>query len=120
MSEERKAEIMLSTAASGYSAVVSVAAENPEAMREAYRGAVEHLRHAALDYAGSCGNLDAAERAELLALRRFREGVVGLRAELVAGITDMGERVDRKLAIETIDALLLLWVPAAEHGEAGA
>jgi hypothetical protein len=105
----QQAEIALSTAAIGYASIVQVAAEQPEALHEQYIGAVDHLRHVALDYAASCGNLDAAERAELLALRRFRDGVVALRAELATGQAD-GEPIANAAehAVETIDAFLLM------------
>lgn len=59
------------------------------------------------------GNLDAAERAELTALRRFREGVEGLRVELAQGYEATGEVIlkGREHAIETIDALLYFASP---------
>lgn len=40
------------------------------------------LHRCALEYAASCGQLDAKERAELEALRQMRDGVAGLRDEL--------------------------------------
>ena len=67
------------------------------------------MHAAALAYAGARGSLDAQEQAELLALRRFRDGITGLRCELAAGVTsDDGEPITRELAVETIDALLAL------------
>lgn len=48
----------------------------------------------------------------LEALRRFRDGVVALRGEVVAGTTDTGEPVDRAVVVETIDALLFFETPA--------
>lgn len=110
MFARRSAEIMLDTAALGYAALVRVAAEAPEAMHEQYIGAIEHLHHSALSYAGACGSLDAGERAELLALRRFRDGVVDLRQEFATGQTSDGEAIAdaRELGVETIDALLML------------
>lgn len=112
-SERRTAEIMLDTAALGYASIVQVAAESPETMHDEYSGSVEHLRHTALSYAASCGNLDAAERAELLALRRFRDGVVSMRGDIVAARRLSGDAHDGALAeaAETIDALLSLWSP---------
>lgn len=102
MSLESKTEIALNTAALGYASVVSAVAA------EAYAGSIEHLRHSALGYAASCGDLNAGERAELTALRRFRDGIVALRGELASGCTDDGRVVDVALAIETIDAFVTL------------
>ena len=103
---------MLETCALGFAATV----RDPDAISDGIldahpallRGSREALRASALAYASSCGNLDAAERAELLTLRRLRAGVDGLRKELDAGLTETGERMDRKIAIVTIDALLAL------------
>lgn len=69
------------------------------------------LHDAGVQLAAALGSLDAAERAELTALRRFRDGVVALRGELAAGKTATGETVDCALAVETIDALLALHSP---------
>lgn len=74
----------------------------------AFRWAKAHLQDAALAFAASAGNLDAAERAELHALRTFRDGVVSLREEAVAGKGLFGEEFTPELVVETIDALLAL------------
>lgn len=100
-----RVEIMLTTAALGYSAIVSAAARQGEPLHDAYLGSLAHLRHAALGYAASCGNADASERAELLALRNFRDGIVALRGELSVGPS--GEERLAEIA-ETIDAFLML------------
>lgn len=99
------AEIMLTTAAIGFASIVHAAAQQPESMHDEYVGSVEHLRHAALGYAASCGNADAGERAVLLALRNFRDGIVALRGELSVGPS--GEERLAEIA-ETIDAFLML------------
>jgi hypothetical protein len=109
--DQRDAEIMLGTAAFGYAAAVSVAAAEPESKHDEYSGAVEFLRTTALAYAGALGNLSAGERAEIDALRRFRDGVLALRGEIANGKTAMGEAMDRELAVETIDALLAVSYP---------
>jgi hypothetical protein len=87
-------DIQLSTAALGYAHSVGT---------EASVGFGAHLEHMALDFAGRAGSLDAAERAELLALRRFRDGIVSLRAE----ITEHGD-CEHEWIAETIDAFFTL------------
>lgn len=115
ITEEKAAEIMLDTAALGYAAIVQACA--PEQMHEAYCGALEHLHHSALSYAATRGDLAAAERAELLALRWFRDGIVALRGELVEGLTSDGEAIcdanSRHFAVESIDAVLAMCDAAA-------
>jgi hypothetical protein len=105
-----RAKIALTTAAIGYAVIVQKSANEPESMLEQYLGASEHLRAMALAYAGALGDLAAAERAELAALRRFREGVIALRGEIVAARRLSGDAHDGALAeaAETIDALLTL------------
>lgn len=75
---------------------------HPNAL-ESFVGAREFLSTTALSYAGAMGALDAAQQAELRELRRFRDGVVGLRAELAAG----------DFAAETINALFTMYPLAA-------
>lgn len=95
--------MMIESAALNYAACVQASSAEPESMHDAYCGAVEHLHHMALGYAAARGDLAAAERAELLALRRLRDGIVALRQELYDDA-----RSTASMAIETIDALLLL------------
>lgn len=96
---------MLDTAALGYAAVVQASAAEPESEHDAYCGAIGHLHHSALSYAATRGDLAAGERAELLALRRFRDGIVALRQELHENVDG---QASASLAIETIDAFLTL------------
>lgn len=109
MTTERSV-LMIESAALNYSAVVQAGSVEPESMHDAYCGAVEHLHHMALEYAAAQGNLDAGERAELLSLRRFRDGMIALRGEVVQGcevdgrvIDDIGIHV-----VGTIDAVLTM------------
>lgn len=61
-----------------------------------------HALHCcALEYAASCGQLDAKERAELEALRQMRDGLVGLR-------NDINEDRDCGSYASDIDALLAM------------
>jgi hypothetical protein len=77
---------------------------------ESRRGARIHLETAALCFAANCGNLDAVERAELHALRRLRDGVKALRAEL----TEHGD-VEHAWVAETIDAFFALSMPKVDQ-----
>lgn len=72
------------------------------------------LHDAGVRLAAALGNLDAAERAEFEALRRFRDGVVAMRSEVAVGRTDAGEPLTFELVVETIDALLFFASPAKE------
>lgn len=109
------ATAMLETAALGYAEQVRtlqramVIAEGRFAAGY-FDGAREFLATSALSYASAMGALDAAQRAELRELRRFREGVVSLRAALAAGKVADDEPIEdaSKVAIESIDALLML------------
>lgn len=107
--DKRNAEIYLETCALGYAAAVQIgdAAVTSEQL-DHWAGAKSALHDAGVRLAAALGNLDAAERAELAALRRFREGVEGLRVELAQGYEETGEVIleGREHAIETIDALL--------------
>lgn len=109
-----KAKIYLETAALGFAAAVNLASDPPHAVDvEAHRGAREFLSTTALAYAATAGVPGAAERAELDALRRFRDGVVSLRGELVG--TEPGSDPvanERDHVVETIDALLSTSYPA--------
>lgn len=104
MNQEESAEIMLETAAMGYVAQVQNDPETPEAHFAHVGGAREYLHRSALAYAAARGNLDAGERAELHALRQFRDGIAALRVEL-------SEERTAQLACETIDALFSLSYP---------
>ena len=100
---------MLSSAALGYAACVGLASEGPAAMpEEQYFGAVDALRRAALEYAASRGSLDAKERAELIALRRFKLGALGMYDELADGRTQLGEPITSPVehVRATFDAML--------------
>lgn len=118
MSTESKAMIHLTTAAICFSEQVRAAVplgdgDRPPDAFDAYEGARSHLAEVALAYARDAGDLTADERAELLALRRFRDGVKALRSEMAAGRTDEGEAITepREHAVETIDAFLALSCP---------
>lgn len=63
------------------------------------------LHDAGVQFAAALGSLDAADLAELVALRRFRDGVVVLRKE-------MQDDRDAVYWADTIDALLELHSPA--------
>jgi len=103
--EQRKAKMYLETAALGFASCVHFSSADPESSFADRQGARDFLVTTALALASTMGALDAKERAELDALRRMREGIAGLRAELVAGVAEMDGPMDRKLAVETIDAL---------------
>lgn len=108
--DKAKAECYLTTAALGFAAQVSHASGDVEA----HRGAREFLVTTALACAAAAGSMDAAERAELDALRRFRDGVVGLRAELTSARQLSGDAHEGALAeaVQTIDALFAISYPA--------
>lgn len=101
---KRYAEAYLDTCALGFAVSVERApadrAARTQEDRVRWATAKAVLRDAAMQYAAALGNLDATERAELEALRRFREGVLALRGELASG-----ERTTPEETIETIDAL---------------
>jgi len=99
MTSEQTAKIYLETAAIGFVAALR---------SDDLTGAREFLATTALAYAASAGSLDAAERAELQALRRFRDGVAALRSELARGFDPEAGA----LTIETIDALFAVSYPA--------
>lgn len=88
-------DIQLSTAALCYAADVG---------EESSIRAGEHLEHVALDFAARRGQLDAAEHAELVALRRFRDGIVSLRGE----IEERGGETKHGQIVETINAFFTL------------
>jgi hypothetical protein len=120
---EATARIYLHTAALGFSEQVNYSgsfrdADRPTGVFEAYEGASQFLVTTALAYAGALGNLDAAERAELDALRRFRDGVVALRGELATGKTGEGDPIAApgEHAVEAIDAFLAVSYPAIGAG----
>lgn len=92
---DRSTDIPLSTAALCYAANVGT---------EASIRAGAHLERIALDFAGRSGSLDASERAELLALRRFRDGIAALRTE----IADRGGEAKHGEIVETINAFLAI------------
>lgn len=98
------AEIYLDTCALGYAA--SVQGGDTAADVERWNGAKAALYDAGVRLAAARGSLDAAERSELTALRRLRDGIIGLRGEVAAGKTATGEPVDRALVVETLDAML--------------
>lgn len=110
ISDRVYAATMLDTSALGYSAAVTGPREaSPEVHHELWVGSRAALQRAALEYAAKQGSLDAAERAELIALRRFRDGMIGLRQELATGeaVDVFGKVSDLTThAIETIDAML--------------
>jgi hypothetical protein len=113
---EATARIYLHTAALGFSEQVNYSgsfrdSDRPASVFEAYEGASQFLVTTALAYAGAAGNLSAAERAELEALRRFAEGVTALRGELARG-----ERILAAETIETIDALFVMLGPSIGPG----
>lgn len=82
MSEHKpSAAMVLETAALGLSASLS-----EDGQWDGWVDARHALHRCALDYAASCGQLDAKERAELEALRQMRDGLVGLRDELERGL----------------------------------
>lgn len=108
-----KAAIHLQTAALGYAAVCNVrdvADELTTEDHQAWVGARENLETSALVYAGARGAPDAAERAELQALRLFRDRVASLRSEF-AMFPDV---------VETIDALIVISYPPIEPDPAAA
>lgn len=94
-------EAMLESCASSFVAAASV--PGPIVV-EHWQGARTALHASAVAYAASLGSTDAAERAELETLRRFRDGIVSLRAELTAC-------ADLNLVKETIDALIAVSFP---------
>lgn len=104
MIDQQYAKTYLETCAITYA--VHIAERMPAELSRAG----EALAHAALAYAGTAGNLGAAERFELEQLRRFRDGVTSLRNEFAAGRDFEGKAiVDADAAhhaIESIDALL--------------
>lgn len=104
----RSAEIYLDTCALGYAAAVQAGDRRivTTAQFDDWNCTKAALHDAGVRLAAALGNLDAAERAELTALRRFREGVVALRGEVATDKTALGELVNRELVVETIDALL--------------
>lgn len=114
---KRCAEIYLDTCALGYAAFTQIVqiGRPTAADLERWNGAKAALHESAVQYAAAQGSLDAAERAELAALRRFRDGVVALRTELAAGRDAEGNAIvdaDASYhAVETIDALLVFASP---------
>jgi hypothetical protein len=122
-----RAATYLETAALGYAtqikeyaaAVTRDLSAVPAVLLDSIVGAREFLAVTALSYAGARGSLDAAERAELLDQRRFREGVISLRGELVTGNIADGEPIGEVSVhvVETIDALLALF--SRDGGEPG-
>lgn len=102
MSDLRYAETYLETCALGY---VAVRRDDPPDV-EGWRAWGQTLRESAVRYAAACGDLSAAERAELESLRRIRDGIVSLRGEVVADRTSDGQPMTAALVVETIDAIL--------------
>lgn len=111
-----ESELYLESCALGYAAVVQAADRRlvTTAQFDEWACTKAALHDAGIRLAAARGNLDAAERAELIALRRFRDGVVALRGEITAGGTDLDEPVDRALIAQTIDALLFFASPTKE------
>lgn len=108
-----EARTYLATAALGYAAAVDATGDRPtDADLATHRATGEFLETCALQLAVERGVPGAAERAELDALRRFRDGVVALRAEVVelgdvhATGDSVAEHVER-----TIDALIAISYP---------
>ena len=91
------AAVYLETAALAFAA----ARETPEP----FAGSRDWLATTALAFAAASGSLNASERAELSALRRFRDGIASLRAELA------NEPKAVALVLETVDALFALSYP---------
>lgn len=106
--DKRSAKIYLEACALGYAASVDQLPKIVAAADELDRwaGAKSALHDAGVQLAAALGNLDAAEHAELEALRRFRDGVVALREELARDVPE-----SCAIAIETIDALLFFAAP---------
>lgn len=105
--DKRSARVYLESCALGYGASVQAGGIDD------YAGAKDALHDAGVRLAAALGNLDAAERAELVALRRFREGVEALRGEMATGQDYEGSSISepREHAIETVDALLYFASP---------
>lgn len=104
--EVRKAKIYLETAALGFAAGVQFSSMTAESVAD-LQGARDFLVTTALALASTMGSLDAKERAELDALRRMREGIMGLRTELAHAMSMSGDAHAGALdeAVDTIDAL---------------
>lgn len=118
--DKRNAETYLETCASGYVAAVQAGdVAGTAAQFDDWNSTKAALHDAGIRLAAAPGNVDAAERAELTALRRFREGVEGLRVELAQGYEATGEVIlkGREHAIETIDALLYFAAPNDGHAK---
>lgn len=100
------AEVYLESCALGYAAAVKVVNRRlvTAAQFDDWACTKATLYDAGVRLAAARGGLDAAERAELEALRRYRDGVRSLREEIRAGLSSV-------LAIETIDVLELFASP---------
>lgn len=108
------AALMLDTAALGYAASVQTGSSDDVLDHiDQWKAARAHLKHSAIDYASSVGTPDAGVYAELLALRAFRDAIIGLSGELTGGQADTGEHVPdasvRSFVVESIEAIASLW-----------
>lgn len=119
---KRSARVYLESCALGYAASVDQLAGAGQVVGAAE---IDHwnctkaaLHDAGIRIAAALGNLDAAERAELTALRRFREGVVALRGEMATGRAADGDAICDADAsyhvVQTIDALLFFGSPSRD------
>lgn len=110
------AELYLDACALGYAAVVQAGDRRlvTAAQFDDWACTKAALHDAGVRLAAALGNLAAAERAELTALRRLREGVLALRGEMATGEADGAPIAGpREHAVETIDALLRFAAPVA-------
>lgn len=101
----------------GYHIEPQDAIRHATALAAEVRDRRSRTHHRRLRSGSSLGSLDAAERAELIDLRRFREGVFALHGEVVAGAAD-GSPIDDASDVSkfTVGIESLLWTePGSGH-----